>query len=326
MREWFSVLSSIHVVIVNWNAGRQLVQCLQSFATVAGDAIRLSCVTVVDNASTDRSLDELLSLAHALPLDIIRNKSNRGFAAACDQGAAGSEADYLLFLNPDTRLQAGCLEKPVDLLGDPASRNVGIVGIQLVGEDGEIARNCARRPTGWSMVGQSLGLDRLLPSLFPPHFLKEWPHDETREVDQVMGAFCFIRRPLFEALGGFDERFFVYFEDLDLALRARALGWTSVYLATAQAFHRGGGTTESAKAARLFYYCRSRILFAFKHFTLPTAMLVATASLVLEPLVRGLGAIVHGRRGEVMHILQGFGMLWADLANLIRVRRGAVDD
>ena len=96
-----------------------------------------------------------------------------------------------------------------------------------------------------ALIGQSFGLDRILPSWFPPHFLSEWAHDTIRSVDQVMGAFLMIRRPLFEALGGFDERFFVYFEDLDLSLRARELGWTSVYLATAQAFHRGQGTTDS---------------------------------------------------------------------------------
>ena len=70
-----------------------------------------------------------------------------------------------------------------------------------------------------------------------------------------MGAFFFVRRAVFEELGGFDERFFVYYEDLDFALRARARGWSSVYLAGAQAFHRGQGTTHAATERRTFYFC-----------------------------------------------------------------------
>ena len=264
-----------------------------------------------------QSLDGLLA---KLPLKLIHNAENRGFSAACNQGAAGSTADFLLFLNPDTQLNAGCLERPAALFAAAGSRNVGIVGIQLLDATGQVARNCARRPTPAAMVGQSLGFDRLLPSYFQPHFLSEWPHDTTRTVDQVMGAFYMIRRSLFELLGGFDERFFVYFEDLDLALRARELGWTSVYLATAQVFHRGQGTTDAVKARRLFYYCRSRILFAFKHFTRTAAIAVAATTLLIEPTTRSLAALVRGRVTEPSDILRGFAMLWADVPNMLHVR------
>ena len=82
-----------------------------------------------------------------LPLTLIRNADNRGFAAACNQGAAGSEADFLLFLNPDTRLMPGSLERPARYLGSPHHEAVGIVGIQLLDADGQVARNTARAPT-----------------------------------------------------------------------------------------------------------------------------------------------------------------------------------
>src|SRR5438093_64492 len=81
---------------------------------------------------------------------------------------------------------------------------VGIVGIQLVGPEGQVARNTARSPTAATMIGNSLGLDRLGLAMFPRHFDTEWAHDETRVVEQVMGAFFFVRRKTFEALGGFD--------------------------------------------------------------------------------------------------------------------------
>ena len=136
---------SVHVVIVNWNSGRLLSQCLSSFSAVAADRIAVARITVVDNASTDGSCDALPEVAP--PLDLIRNQDNRGFAAACNQGAAGSGADLLLFLNPDTRLLSGALERPALYLQSPSNGAVGIVGIQLIDADGRVARSCAQMPT-----------------------------------------------------------------------------------------------------------------------------------------------------------------------------------
>src|SRR4051794_6894515 len=217
---------TIHIVIVNWNSGRQLQECLASFEVVSPDEVSIVAVTIVDNASTDHSADRLTSVA---PVKVVRNAENRGFAAGCNQGAAGSQADFLLFLNPDTRLTEGSLERPARYLLAPEHAAIGIVGIQLLDAAGNIARNTARMPTAWSMTGSSIGLDRVMPSVFRSHFVTEWPHDETRIVDQVMGAFFFVRRGVFEALGGFDERFFVYYEDMDFAMRAHRLAWSSVY-------------------------------------------------------------------------------------------------
>jgi GT2 family glycosyltransferase len=108
----------------------------------------------------------------ALPLTLIHNDVNLGFAMACNQGAAGSEADFLLFLNPDTRLMPGSLELPARYLGSPHHEAVGIVGIQLLDAGGKVARNTARAPTARSMIGNSLGLDRVLPRMVPAAFRK----------------------------------------------------------------------------------------------------------------------------------------------------------
>src|SRR4051794_26360852 len=197
--------SAIHVVIVNWNSGSQLKECLQSFSAVASDAVTVR-LTVVDNASADGSCDGLEGTTRTPPA-LIRNAQNRGFGAACNQGAAGSDADFILFLNPDTQLAPGSFELPARYLASPHHQSVGIVGIQLADATGQVARNTARAPTPRSMIGHSLGLDRLGLAAFPRHFDEDWAHDETRTVDQVMGAFFFVRREVFEALGGFDERF-----------------------------------------------------------------------------------------------------------------------
>src|SRR6185503_17112578 len=126
----------------------------------------------------------------------------------------------------------------------------------------------------------------------------------------------FVRRSVFEALGGFDERFFVYYEDLDFAARARARGWSSVYLAGAQAFHRGQGTTTGATASRTFYFARSRILYARKYFSPLGSFSVMLTTLLLEPIAR----VVASPR-SAPEMLRAFGMLWKDLPNIRRTGR-----
>lgn len=313
-----SPVPTVHVVIVNWNAGAQLAACIRSFDSVSGDAVALSRVTVVDNGSTDNSLAALGEFAAAMPLEIVRNDSNEGFAAACNRGARDSGADFLLFLNPDTRLRQGALEAPAKYLSDAGNDRVGIVGVQLVDDAGHVAQSCARRPTARSMLGQAFGFDRLGLSFFPRHFMADWSHGDTRVVDQVMGAFFFMRTPLFRSLGGFDERFFVYFEDLDLAVRARDLGWTSVYLASARVFHSGQGTTAQIKDVRLFYSWRSRLLYAFKHFNIAGAVAVALATLLVEPAVRVLALLAQGRPAEIGQALRASRLLWSQLAKIMR--------
>jgi N-acetylglucosaminyl-diphospho-decaprenol L-rhamnosyltransferase len=305
-------MASVHVVIVNWNSGTLLRECLQSFSAVAGDAVTLRRVTVVDNASTDGSCDGLEATA-ALPLTLIRNTDNRGFGAACNQGAAGSDADFILFLNPDTRLAAGSLDVPARYLASPDHQTVGIVGIQLADESGNVARNTARAPGARSMIGHSLGLDRLGLAAFPRHFEEQWAHDATRTVDQVMGAFFFVRRTVFETLGGFDARFFVYFEDMDFAQRARQRGWTSVYLAGARAFHRGHGTTHRATERRTLYFLRSKLHYAVKHFGAGGAIVVAAVTLTLEPIARMVAA-----PREAAATLRVFARLWRELPAILR--------
>ena len=288
------------------------------------DAVQLNTVTVVDNASTDNSADGLEALAPTVPLRVIRNAENRGFGAACNQGAEGSTADYLLFLNPDTRLLAKSLEVPARFLADLSNAEVGIVGVQLIEENGKVARTCAQFPSPIAMVGHSLGLDRLGLPQFPPHFMKAWPHDETREVDQVMGAFFFVRRALFETLGGFDERFFVYYEDLDFALRAKGAGFTSVYLTQVQVYHKGQGTTSRIVDRRLFYVNRSRGLYALKHFSALAAYVVLSGMLLVEPFTR-IFAAFFSKVNSPLAVLRGYRMLWADLPAIVKKVSGSGD-
>ena len=300
---------TLAIAIVNWNAGGQLAACLESIAASDWERVALAAVVVVDNASTDGSRDRVADTAR-LPVQLILNAENRGFAVACNQAARGIRADYVLFLNPDARLDRGSIPAVVALLEDEAHAPIGIVGIQLVGDEGIVSRSCARFPTPWTMVSKSLGLDRLLPSVCPGYMMTEWDHSASREVDHVMGAFYLVRAGVFSTLGGFDESFFVYFEDLDFSLRARQAGWRSYYLADARAYHKGGGTSAAVKSTRLLYSLRSRLCYARKHFSRPAAGFVAFCTLCLEPIVRVAACAIGGSPTGLRETLSAYQRLW----------------
>ena len=301
----------LDIVIVNWNTGPLLRECLGSLAQARLlPGMTIGAVVVVDNASQDGS--HLGLPAIAAPVRLIVNADNRGFAAACNQGAAACDGELILFLNPDTRLFADSLRAPVQYLHAPGNEDVGIVGIQLVDDRGHVSRTCARFPRLRQYAAMAIGVDRVFPAL--GHFMREWDHGDTRTVEQVMGAFFMTRRALFDRLGGFDERFFVYLEEVDFSLRALHAGWRSVYLAQAQAYHLGGGSSGKARAQRLFYALRSRLRFAGKHFTPMARLALWLVILVLEPLPRFLFLLLGGRRDELGETILGYRLLFADLA------------
>ncbi len=317
---------AVSIIIVNWNSGGQLGACVTSIEATANDAYRIERIVVVDNASKDGSADGIEK--RDLRVCVIRNPANRGFAAACNQGANGSEADYLLFLNPDTRLFVDSIARPLAFMERPENGQIGIAGVQLVDEDGRVSRTCARLPTPGRFFAKMLGLDRALPDVFPSHFMTEWDHRGNRVVDQVIGAFFLVRRSMFDRLGGFDERFFVYFEEVDLSARARALGYDTFYLGDVQAYHRGGGVSEQVKGHRLFYSLQSRILYLYKHFGWWSATGVTVATLVVEPVARLSVALARGSIEEFRATLKGYALLLREMPAILKtasLRRPALD-
>ncbi|HEY3477185.1 MAG TPA: glycosyltransferase family 2 protein [Anaerolineales bacterium] len=309
--------ANLDIVIVNWNAGDKLFECLDSVQHSNADpSYHLANCIVVDNASTDGSVDRIRSMD--LPLQLIVNAENKGFGFACNQGANCGSSEYILFLNPDVRLFSDSLSKSIAFMEARENQQIGILGIQMTDQSGAIHRNVARFPSPGSLFYQMLGLDRLWPRRFPPHFMTDWAHLESRIVDQVPGAFFLIRRSLFQALNGFDERFFMYFEDLDLAYRARAAGWPSYYLASLRAFHHGGGTTNQVRSRRLFYVLRSRILYAAKHFGYGHALGLLLASLTVEACARLGWSLVNLSARNFLETLQAYALYMRELPGLIQ--------
>lgn len=298
--------NSLGIVIVNWNTGRRLHECMASIARAGlPPGWTLDRVVVVDNASKDGS-------AEALPdpgckLEVIHNSANLGFAAACNQGASRCRARLLLFLNPDTQLFYGSLKSPILRLVDRCDDGVGIVGIRLIDERGHTTRCCARFPRGWHFVAHALALDRLWPSL--SHLMLDWDHGSSRRVDQVIGAFFMTSQELFERLGGFDQRYFVYFEEVDFSFRAYQLGYHTEYIAEAHAMHVGGVSSGRVLDRRLMYSLRSRLIYARAHFGFLERGAVWMATWVLEPLARLTLAVVRARRDEALAIVRGYWLL-----------------
>ena len=298
--------AALDVVIVNWNSGDDLSRCLASLAAPAA-ARHIRQIVVVDNGSTDDSLDRPFP---ALPISVDRTGSNLGFGRACNRGSATGTAPFLLFLNPDTELTSEAIGTALTAFEHETSEGrIGIVGVRLVDEGGRVVRSCSRFPTPLSFLARAGAIDRLPRGRRLGAFMTDWPHDESRVVDQVMGAYLMIRRPLFEQLGGFDERFPLYFEDLDLALRARRAGFVSWFEASATVMHRGGGSSRSDPGRRLGMFLVSRWRYARAHFGRIGQSIVLFAMLGVEPWTRLAQAALAGSWRACHIVLTGYGIL-----------------
>lgn len=301
----------LSIVIVNWNGAALLKRCIDSLRWA--DEIPHE-VLVVDNGSTDASLAACEDRDGVV---VIRNGRNLGFGAACNIGARAAQGTVLLFLNPDCEIGPGSIERCMNEL---SHSGVGACGIALTDALGNVARSCHRFPTFASFVRRILGL-HILWRRFGDGAMTDWDHGQDADVDHVIGAFYVIRRELFARLGGFDERFFVYLEDLDLSWRIRQSGLRIRFLATPKSFHLGGGLSENIKARRLFYATRSRILYAYKHFQRSDAHLHLALTLLVEPVTRSVQALGRLSVSGLAEGLHGFTMLWRDLPSILRLVR-----
>jgi N-acetylglucosaminyl-diphospho-decaprenol L-rhamnosyltransferase len=295
---------SLDIVIVNWNTGQYLRRCLQSIATADHATFTLGTVVVVDNASTDRSL----AAAEAAPdVTVLANDRNRGFAAACNQGARVGRADRILFLNPDTELAHDTLTALFACIGSTADRGVGVYGAQMVNRAGHRESSCSRFPTPWMTLAEVMGLSRVAPRLFPRHHMSPAETAAGGVVDQVIGAFFVVSRELFEQLDGFDERFFLYCDDVDFAYRAHAIGKVCYLCADARVYHEGGVSSSRMPALRLYNFLRSRTQFARKHWhRWQSAVLVALTIGIEIPARLAIGVVRkevgETARGSLLYI------------------------
>lgn len=211
-------------------------------------------IFVVDNASDDGSVEML----HArFPLiTVIANNENLGFAKANNQALQRSRGKYLLILNPDTLLQEDTITTMIRFLDE--NSDVGIAGSKIIQPDGTIEPACRRSfPSPWVSFTKLAGLSNLFPKsrFFGKYNLTYLSDDETYEVDAISGCFMMIRRDVYDEIGGFDESYFMYGEDLDLCYRTQKAGWKIYYVHATKIIHYGGESTKrsSIDVKAVFY-------------------------------------------------------------------------
>jgi hypothetical protein len=191
-----------------------------------------------------------------------------------------------------------------------ANRKTDILGCQLLNDKGEITPSCSRFPTPLGILSDSFGLSKIVPSVFKPGIIMtNWDHKESRFVDQLMGAFMFMRKSLFEKIGYFDERFFVYYEETDFSKRLAEIGGKSFFNANIKVIHSGEGTTGSVKGFRLFLNLRSRLQYAKKYFNSLGYSCVWVCTFFVEPFTRSIFLLLSGKKNEFNHLCDGYKLL-----------------
>ena len=227
----------LSVVIVSYRCADHLARCLGSLDDNATD-VRLE-VIVVDNASGDGTLK--VARAHE-GTQVIARHDNAGFGTAANLGMDLARGRAVLVLNPDTVVPAGTLRACLDALW--SQPDVGVLTPRIVDEEGALDARCHRSfPTAWSAACFATGLDRVLPWRSAQRYLMRYlPEHEPAEVDAVSGAFMLMRADALRQIGGFDQQFFMYAEDIDLCMRFRAADWTVLYWPCATVVHAGGGS------------------------------------------------------------------------------------
>lgn len=254
----------LSVIIVNYNVKYFLEQCLFS-VTKACSGMDAEII-VVDNNSTDGSRSWL---EPAFPtVKFYWNSANVGFAKANNQALATAKGEYILFLNPDTILPEDCITRCIAFFKD--NPEAGALGIRMVDGSGKFLKESKRAfPSPLTSLFKLSGFARLFPrsKLFARYHLGHLPEDKNHEVDVLAGAFMMIPKKVLDEIGNFDERFFMYGEDVDLSFRIQKAGYRNYYFSESTIIHFKGESTKrgSLNYVRLFYKAMS--FFVKKHYS-----------------------------------------------------------
>lgn len=238
----------LSIIIVNYRSEKYLDKCLSSIYGVWGQDLEI----IIVNNDTNESLQ---NVGNKFPsVKIIQQKENVGFGRAQNAGSQIAQGKYLLFLNPDTII----LNDATDILNKfEQDDTVGIIGAKMVDSAGKNqVWSVGYEATLWNIVKNKLG------------FLKGrniWEATQMQEVEWTSGGSMFIHKEVFAEVGGFDEKFFLYFEDMDLCKRVRALGKKVLYFPNIQIEHVEGGSVENKNKQKKDYYASQDYYFS-KHF------------------------------------------------------------
>jgi N-acetylglucosaminyl-diphospho-decaprenol L-rhamnosyltransferase len=255
-------MSLLSVVIVNYHSGELLQACLESLLR-NGPAVDAQ-IFVINNGSAGEFAH--LKTAGFSDLRVIQNPSNLGFGRAANIGYCSSQSEYVLLLNPDIRLETNSLESLIETLNsDPET---GIVLPQLRHPDGTLQYSCRSFYSGCTLMMRRGPWKKWFSNhrLVREHLMLDWDHQSLRTVDWGLGAAMLIRRSAAGPLL-FDERFFLYFEDVDLCLRICDTGWKVLYNPNAKMVHhhqRESANSFSLKAKGRHFFSMVKFLWKYR--------------------------------------------------------------
>lgn len=215
----------LSIITVTWNNEKQIERQLKSVVSACKN-IEFEQI-VVDNASGDKTVEITKSQSN---VKVVVNKENKGFSHANNQGVAISSGEYLLFLNPDMKVEEGSLDVIVDWL--EKRKDVGIVSPRLVDENGKVNEDAKPRrlPKVWEQVSLILKLPHIFPHMMDKYLMKDFDAEVEQEVDSVRGSFMLMRRSVVEKLGfAFDPRYYIWYEDVDICREVKKMGLKVVY-------------------------------------------------------------------------------------------------
>jgi GT2 family glycosyltransferase len=282
----------LSVIIVSYNVKYFLEQCLSSVekAIAPFDAE----VLVIDNASSDGSITYLSPLFPRVKF--IANPQNDGFSKANNKALQDAAGRYILFLNPDTVLPEDSLQKCIQFM--ERHPDAGALGVRMVNGDGIYLKESKRGfPSPLTSFFKLSGLCALFPhsKIFARYYLGHLNENSSHEVDVLSGAFFFTRKEVLDKTGGFDERFFMYAEDIDLSYRIQQAGYKNYYFAGTTILHYKGESTNhnSLQYTKHFYKAMSQ--FVQKHYSGKNAALytiVIQAGILIRGFVAGIGNLL----------------------------------
>jgi N-acetylglucosaminyl-diphospho-decaprenol L-rhamnosyltransferase len=287
----------VSAIIVNWNTHDLLAQCLASLLDTIG-SLDME-VLVVDNASSDGS--QAMVGSRFPDVRLIENKENVGFARANNQAIALSRGRYALMINSDAIATPGAIQAMVDWAD--AESHAGIVGAQLLNPDGSFQASHTSFPTLWQEFLILTGLGRLLRGRWYP---SRGPMQDRgpQLVDYVEGACLLVRRQAMEEVGGLDEGYFMYAEEVDWCYAMKQGGWQVWYQPNARIIHYGGASSCHRRTQREADLYRSRVRFFRKHYgdraAIGLKMLIYGLTVVKIVIHRPLRLISRNRRGRAV--------------------------
>jgi len=247
----------VTAVVVHYNTPDDLVRCLDCLAR-QDEQVE---VVVFDNGagrtSTDGSAKAAKTARRRPGVRLFASPANQGYAAASNQAVAQARGRFVLLLNPDAFLPPDGARRLADVL--EKDDTLGGVAPQLVGEDGQVQRTCRRLPKTWDLLCELTGLSRIFPrsGLFNRWKMGDFDHGESRRVEQVYASCWMVRREDFIGLGGFDTRFPIFFNDVDLARRLVSTGKFTLYYPLVRVVHRGGTSVRKVRARSVLWSHRA---------------------------------------------------------------------